>query len=194
MWWPHSWQRCSPTIRCPSCASSTPGADAALHSGADLAIVPRPPSSDLASCALAVLPIWAQVPIEDEWSARDSVSVGELAERELLVLTEGFRPRQLLDEAMAAAGLSYRRYIECTNAQVAQALAAAGRGVAVVSDDPRFSLSPVGLTGPAGAVRIHLYAAWDPQHHAATTLAALADRLAQFCVDRYGPGVRPIPG
>ncbi len=55
----------------------------------------------------------------------------------------------------------------------------------------RGGLVPVELNGPAGAVRIHLYAAWDPQHHAAPTLAALAARLAQFCVDRYGDAVRP---
>ncbi|GAB3238304.1 LysR family transcriptional regulator [Kineosporia babensis] len=167
------------------------GADAALRSGADLAIVARPPSPAQASQALAVLPIWAQIPAEDVWAGRKSVDVSELLERALLLLTEDFRPRQLLDEAVAAAGLSYHQPVECTNAQVAQALAAAGRGVAVVSDDPRFGLVPVGLTGPAGAVRIHLYAAWDPQHHAAPTLADLADRLARFCVDRYGDSVRP---
>lgn len=167
------------------------GADAALHSGADLAIVPRPPSRDLASRALAVLPIWAQIPADDAWADLPMVDVRELVERPLLLLTDDFRPRQLLDEAVAASGLSYSRTVECTNAQVAQALAAAGRGVAVVSDDPRFDLSPVGLRGPAGEIRIALYAAWDPQHHAAPTLAALADRLAAFCVERYGDDVRP---
>jgi DNA-binding transcriptional LysR family regulator len=167
------------------------GAEVALSSGADLAIVPRPPSPDLASRALAVLPIWAQVGADDAWAGRSLIDVAELVTRPLLLLTEEFRPRQLLDEAVAAAGLGYGPTIECTNAQVAQALAAAGRGVAVVSDDPRFDLSPIGLRGPAGEVRIRLYAAWNPQHHAAPALAELAERLARFCVDRYGVGVAP---
>ncbi|GLY27887.1 LysR family transcriptional regulator [Kineosporia sp. NBRC 101731] len=170
------------------------GADAALSSGADLAIVPRPPARHLASHALAVLPIWAQVRRDDPWAGRPTVDVGELAERALLLLTVDFRPRQLLDEALDGTGLSYREVIECTNARVAQALAAAGRGVAVVSDDPRFDLAPVAVTGPAGPVRISLYAAWDPHHHAATALAALAGRLAAFCAEQYGPDVVPASG
>lgn len=167
------------------------GAEAALSSGADLVIIPRPPSRDLASLALAVLPIWAQVPEDDVWAGRSLVDVAELVQRPLLLLTEEFRPRQLLDEAVAAAELSYEPAVESTSAQVAQALAAAGRGVAVVSDDPRFGLSSIGLRGPAGPVRIHLYAAWDPRHHAAPTLAGLAERLSRFCVERYGAGVTP---
>ncbi|GAB6901468.1 LysR family transcriptional regulator [Kineosporia succinea] len=165
------------------------GADAALHSGADLAIVPRPPARHLASRPLAVLPIWAQVRPDDQRAPGGTIGLADLVERPLLLLTEDFRPRQLLDEAVHAAGLSYRETIDCTNARVAQALAAAGRGVAVVSDDPRFDLVPLALPG----LRLHLYAAWDPRHHAATTLAELADRLAGFCVERYGPGVIPQP-
>ncbi|WP_246571468.1 LysR family transcriptional regulator [Kineosporia corallincola] len=167
------------------------GADVALHSGADLAIVTRPPARPLASLALAVLPVWAQVPAAHPLATRSTVDVGELAGHPLVLLTEDFRPRQLLDEAVAAAQVSYRETIDCTNAQVAQALAAAGRGVAVVSDDPRFGLTPLGLTGPGGPVRIHLYAAWDPRHHAEPTLAGLAGRLAAFCAEQYGSSVVP---
>lgn len=167
------------------------GAEAALASGADLAVVTRPPGRTLASRPLAALPIWAQVAADHPWAGRATIGVQELAEHPLLLLTDEFRPRRLLDEAAAAAGVGYRRTIECTNAQVAQALAAAGRGAAVVSDDPRFGLSPIAVTGPAGEVRIRLYAAWEPGHHAAGALAALADRIARFCALRYGPGVRP---
>jgi DNA-binding transcriptional LysR family regulator len=167
------------------------GTVAALRAGADLALVTRPPSRAVASRSLAVLPIWAYVAGGDEWARRGSVHVSELAARRLVLLTPDFRPRALLDAAMDDAGVGYGEVVEVTNAQVAQAVAAAGRGVAVVSDDPRFGLAPLHIEGPAGRVRIRLYAAWDPHHHAARTLADLADRLAAFCVELYGPEVAP---
>lgn len=167
------------------------GAVAALRAGADLAVVTRSPSRAVASRPLAVLPVWAYVRPDDEWAARGSVPVTELAGRRLVVLTPDLRPRTLLDAAMDAAGVGYGDHVEVGNAQVAQAIAAAGRGVAVVSDDPRFDLVPLRIDGPTGIVRIRLYAAWDPRHHAAPTLAAIADRLAAFCVERYGPEVAP---
>jgi DNA-binding transcriptional LysR family regulator len=167
------------------------GTLAALRAGADLAVVTRPPSRSLASRALAVLPVWAYVPPSDPWAARSEVSVTDLASRRLVLLTPDFRPRALLDAAIEAADVGYGEYVEVANAQVAQAIAAAGRGVAVVSDDPRFDLVPLRIAGPGGLVRIRLYAAWDPRHHAAATLAGLAERLARFCVERYGPEVAP---
>jgi len=165
------------------------GALAALTGGADLAIVTRPPGRALASRPLAVLPIWAYVSAEDVWAGRGQVDLAELVERDLVLMTESFRPRGLLDAAVEEAGLSYGTVLECTNAQVAQALAAAGRGVAVVSDDARFGLRPLGVLGPRGPLWISLFAAWDPRHHAADVLAGIADRLAAFCVDRYGEEV-----
>ncbi len=76
------------------------------------------------------------------------------------------------------------------------------RGVAVVSDDPRFDLQPLGIDGPTGPVSIRLYAAWHPDHHGAATIGRLAARLAAFCVARYGeqgdatatPGTAALPG
>jgi hypothetical protein len=40
-------------------------------------------------------------------------------------------------------------------------------------------------------LRIELFAAWEPSHHAATTLDELASRLRSFCVERYGADVAP---
>lgn len=162
------------------------GAQAAIAAGADVAIVHRPPSRALASLPLAVLPVLAYVRPGDPWASRGSVRLTELVARQLVLLSDDFRPRQLLDAALDREGLAYGTVLECTNAQVAQALAAAGRGVAVVSDDPRFDLVPLGIEGRGGAVHIRLYAAWDPRHHAAAAIEDLARRLADFCVERYG--------
>jgi DNA-binding transcriptional LysR family regulator len=80
---------------------------------------------------------------------------------------------------------------ETSSPQVAQALAAAGHGVAVVSDDPRYDLHPLGITTPDGPLHIDLYAAWDPAHYAVDVIASFADRLSRFCVDRYGAAAAP---
>jgi len=167
-------------------------AAAALRSGADLAIATHSPTSMVAWRLLAALPVLAYVCGSDPWADRSSVRVNELAGRRLILLPPSFRPRELLDEAMDSAGIGYGETIEVANAQVAQAVAATGRGVAVVSDDPRFGLVPLRIDGPGGQVKIRLYAAWDPLHPAAGALSNLADRLSAFCVTRYGAGVSPI--
>lgn len=165
------------------------GALAALHGGSDLAIVTEPPARGLAGRLMAVLPVWAYVCRDDPWADRTQVDVSELAERPLVLMTPEFTPRRLLDAAIEAAGVAYGEVVECTNAQVAQALAASGRGVAVVSDDPRFELTGLRVTGGGRPLRIRLYAAWEPHHHATATLDALAERLAAFIVAKYGPDV-----
>ncbi|MEO8095052.1 MAG: LysR family transcriptional regulator [Pseudolysinimonas sp.] len=163
----------------------------ALRHGADLAIVTESPQGPLASAPIAVLPVWAYVRKGHRWRNKQSIELSELREENLLILTQSFRPRQILEAALARAALDATRTTECSNPQVAQALAAAGRGVAVVSDDPRFDLHPLHVKAPDGPLRIHLYGAWEPTHHAATTLAELVGRLAQFCLDRYGAEVAP---
>ena len=81
--------------------------------------------------------------------------------------------------------------LEFGTPQVAQAVAAAGRGIAVVSDDPRFGLQRLDIIGKRGDLSIRLYAAWDREHHAAVAIEALARRLSDYCVSRHGPQVAP---
>lgn len=164
---------------------------AALRHGADLAIVTRVPPPTNRRRALAVLPLWAYVPPGHRWARHDSVGLDELAGERLVLLDPSLRPRQILDEALEAGGLAAPEVVECGNAQIAQALAAAGHGIAVVSDDPRFGLHPLRVTSARGPLRITLHAAWDPGHHATDALATIAERLRNFCRDRYGTDVVP---
>lgn len=163
----------------------------ALRRGADLAIVTEPPTAPLASAAVAVLPVWAYVNGDDPWSGRSEVGIADLSDRTVLALTRSYKPRQIFDSALEAAGLAAQTVIDCSNPQVAQALAAAGRGVAVVSDDPRFDLHPLEIVGRDGPLRIELFAAWESGHHAAATMIDLAARLREFCIVRYGADVAP---
>ena len=124
-------------------------------------------------------------------SSVGSVTVAELVNERLLLLTGDYSPRRVLDHWVDAAGLAYSSILEFGTPQVAQAVAAAGRGIAIVSDDPRFDLHPLDIIGPRGPLHIRLYAGWDHGHHAAATIEALARRLSDYCVERYGPQVAP---
>lgn len=157
-----------------------------LRRGVDLAVVTEPPPDLLVSAPIAVLPIWAYVRDDHRLHEQHAVTLGDLENETLLVLSKNFKPRQILDAAVERASGTIRQLIECSNPQVAQALAAAGRGVAVVSDDPRFDLHPLQIDGPDGALRIRLFAAWDKDHHAAETLGDLVCRLVAFVQARYG--------
>jgi DNA-binding transcriptional LysR family regulator len=163
----------------------------ALQSGADLAISTEQPPAGLAFQPVAVLPIWAYVPRGHRWAGRSSVTVAELVNERLLLLTGDYSPRRVLDHWVNQAGLTYSSVLEFGTPQVAQAVAAADRGIAIVSDDPRFDLYPLDIIGVRGALHIRLYAAWDREHHAATTIGAVARRLSDYCIERYGPQVAP---
>ena len=164
-----------------------PAALAELRKAADLAVVTAPPPRALRSRRVAALPVYAYVPRGHHWADRDQVLVDELATEQLILLDPRARTRRLLDEALVAGDIALDAVIECGNPQVAQALAAAGWGVAVVSDDPRFDLVSLRLTTPAGPLLIRLWAAWSPEHHAVDELTDLAARLTDFVGDRY-PG------
>ncbi|MGN6251550.1 MAG: LysR family transcriptional regulator [Marmoricola sp.] len=158
----------------------------ALTRGADLSIGTARPAPPYRSRPLAVLPVWAQVPAEHPWAGRRRVTLDEVAAAALLALPAAFTARQALDTALARHGTAATGLVEAPNGTVAQALAAAGRGVAVVSDDPRHGLValPIEL-GPGERLSVRLVTVWDGRHPAAPTLDAIARRLSAFVCERY---------
>lgn len=162
-----------------------------LGRGADLAIGTTPWPAPCDGVPLADLPVWAYVPADHPWSGRETVGLTELLGRTLLLQTPDYHPRQALDRAVERGRMAYGEVHEFTSAEVAQAVAASGRGIAVVSDDTRFGLRPLRVTSPSGIVRISLYAAWERNHYAAAVIEDIARRLAVFCVSRYGAQVSP---
>ena len=157
-----------------------------LRSRYDLAIVTTPPPAHLGSRRIAVLPVWAHVAPGSPLARGALLPVAALAEHRLLVLGDAARSRRVLDEGLVAAGVAAPELLECSSPHVAQALAAAGRGVAVLSDDPRFGLVPLRIATRDGHLTLTLHAAWDAAHSAALELARLAERLSEFCAERYG--------
>jgi DNA-binding transcriptional LysR family regulator len=159
-----------------------------LEAGADLAIGTQRPHGPFVARNLAVLPVWAYVRDSDRWSDRAVVPVGELLQREIIGLPTTFTAREVLDAAVSSIGGSFSTFVEAANGTIAQALAAAGRGVAVVSDDPRFDLVPLGVDLDGRRLSITLFAAWDSRSIAAPSMEQLADRLGDWVARRYGSG------
>ncbi len=161
-----------------------------LAGGADLGISSVPPPRALAGRLIVHFPIWAYVRPEHRWARRRNISVRELAREPLLVLGEGHGTRRQLDAAMSDAGVSYGVVAETNVPQVAQALAAAGRGVAVVSDDARYGLHGVRIRPAGGSqeLRVPLFGAWDESHYAAGAIAELVTGLARYAESRYVVG------
>ena len=162
-----------------------------LGTGADLAIGTQRPPADYSWLPLALLPVWAYVPASDPWADRERVGLAELVERPLVVLPATYTAREALEVAVATSGVSFSARVEAGNGTIAQALAASGRGVAVVSDDPRYGLKPLGVQVDGGLLSIRLVAAWDPRGVAAQTVEGLIVRLRDWVARQYGGTLVP---
>ncbi|WP_328630644.1 hypothetical protein [Streptomyces sp. NBC_00356] len=66
----------------------------------------------------------------------------------------------------------------------AQALAAAGRGVCLVTDHARFDLTELVVNAPEGALTVPLYAGWDRSHYACDAIRSYVEGLRAYCEER----------
>lgn len=151
----------------------------------DMVVAPVRWPQSVPSLHLANLPVWAFVPRGHRWATRETVTLEELSRQTLILPTMRFKARRVLDAALDQAQLGAAEVLETPHAQVAQALTAAGRGIAVLTDDPRYELCPLRILHRGEPLQIHLHAAWRAEHHAHSTLELLADRLRYFCQARY---------
>ncbi|WP_211247544.1 LysR family transcriptional regulator [Cryptosporangium arvum] len=170
--------------------------DDALRRGADLVITAEPPDRRRSFHPLPPLPVWAYVPpghalappgplgaaaATGPGGPGGSLDAAALVGEALILLPAGHPARDAFDRAIGVPAT-----IEASNGTVAQALAAAGRGVAVVSDDPRYDLVPLAVVATDGTpVSVRLACAWDPGHPAAPALAGLAARIERYVVRHY---------
>jgi DNA-binding transcriptional LysR family regulator len=168
--------------------ASPTGAYRALGTDADFAISPAPPIGSLAHLRLGAVPLQASVAREHPWAraGRERVSLPELLEHRLFLLSEENTSRVVLDLAVGQAGLRYVEVEECAVARIAQAHAVAGHGVCVVTDYPRFGAHVVTIDDPRAPetpLHLSLSAAWDRGHFAAATIEALAARIKLFLAE-----------
>jgi DNA-binding transcriptional LysR family regulator len=156
---------------------------AVLSGDADLGVAMGPPPGELESRAIGTFSVWAQIPLEHRWADRSSVTIEELVSEPLVLLTPEHGTRRLFDQAVNDAALKYRMVAEAVVSEVVQTLAAGALGVAVVSDDQRYGLHSMAIETAGHDLRFELFAAWDPTHFAAPTIADWAERLARFTVE-----------
>ncbi|MEU4838530.1 LysR family transcriptional regulator [Nocardia testacea] len=157
-----------------------------LARGADLVITPEGPGPDFTRLRLAELPVWAYVTGAHHWAGRRWISIAELVDQPLVLVPPDFAARRALNSAVLDSGSNYTETIEAANGTIAQALAAARRGIAVVTDDPRFDLVPLAVRTDRSLLRIPLDMWWDSSHPGSQTLCGIAERLREFIAERYG--------
>lgn len=148
-----------------------------MSSDADLGVSTTPAPAPLESAFLGRTPIIAQVPTGHRWAARSAVDLAELVTEPLVVLPRSHVARLVVDEAVSRAGLTPAGIDESGSSAFAQALAARGRGVCLVTDDARFGLRELIVHGPEGPLTVPLFAGWDASHYARSAIRALVDGL-----------------
>ena len=159
---------------------------AAIERGdADVAVGTRIPPAELQSMVLGHAYLWAQMPKDHPLAARQSIPIAELTREPLIVMSRALGVRQMLDSAAARAGLSFTAAVETTSPSLAQALAAAGRGICVLSDDPHYDLAAVPISAPGGDLIITLFGVWDRMHYASARIASCLEELSAFNAELY---------
>ena len=157
------------------------------RSEVDLAISANIPPRSAASLAVARFPIWAQVPMTHPWVALDAVPLRTVLAEPLIMLDATHGTRRTFDDVVGATNGSYELAVEVTVPRIAQALAAAGVGAAIVTDDPTYDLRGVLVLGPAGPLEITLHASWNATNYAAGSVRRFVGELRDFCTEQIPP-------
>ncbi|MBX3093696.1 MAG: LysR family transcriptional regulator [Cryobacterium sp.] len=159
---------------------------------ADFAVGTRIPPAELAYRVMGHAYLWAQVPPTHPFADRDSVSMSELVAEPILTMSPAHGVRQMFDTAVATAGLTYTAATETESPSTAQALAAAGRGVCVLSDDARYGLRSIPIRVRDQDLVITLFGVWEPLHYAAEQIATTLDELGAFIAELYPQAVNSL--
>lgn len=158
----------------------------------------EPPSKDLAWRALTAVPLRAYVSRDHPW-ARDgktAVTVAELLRGNLILPVPEDPTRGTLDRAVAAAGLAYGTGTTEDNPwpPLRQALAASGRGIAVMTDLRQFDSHAALVTDPHGnPLQLALHACWNHAHYAAAAIETFVTRLETFAATTVHDAAWRIP-
>ena len=155
-----------------------------LAGRADVGISSGPPPAELESRSVGRFPVYAYVKAGHALDVGPSVELAELEPYPLILLETSHGTRRLFDLAVAAEGLSYHLAFEAPVPQVAQALAASGRGIAIVTDDPRYGLRPLRIFVRGTELMIPLVGAWSGSHFAAPVIDGWVGALAGFAAKR----------
>ncbi|MEU9482459.1 LysR family transcriptional regulator substrate-binding protein [Streptomyces decoyicus] len=111
-------------------------ADTVSSGQADLGFSSHPGATDLEVGLVVRFPVFAQVPAEHPWAGRPTVPLTELVREPLIVPTLAYSARRVLDDHLSrmSGPLGRQSVQEMDLPRAAQALAARGQGVAIVTD------------------------------------------------------------
>ena len=96
--------------------------------------LPGPAPTGIEAEVVAEVPLVAVIDPTDPLSARQTITLEELARRPLITLPPGTGLRAVIDQACARAGLQPRVAFEASDPQVLAELAGRGLGVAIVTE------------------------------------------------------------
>lgn len=153
-----------------------------LTEGVDLAVNTSRPPAHLVSRRLLACGILVQDLNPDQFEdvPGQGVELSALAGRPLLMPGFGSAIERTVLDAAEEAGLPLNTAKTTSNGTLAQALAAAGQGSALVIEHPQFGLKNSPLFHNGKPLMVTLYAAWEPDHYATEELAALAKKLGEW--------------
>ncbi|MFI0822521.1 LysR family transcriptional regulator [Streptomyces sp. NPDC021098] len=158
--------------------------DVAATRGADLGVSTAVPRPGWRRCPISSAVIWAHVPPGHELAARPEIDIAELVRHPLIVLTPNSAARQLLDQETAQAGRPLADPLVVRHPAIAAALVVAGRGIAVLTDDPGPDVVAIPIRGASELLQVPLYAGWDPDNPRARLVEEVALDLGAFFASR----------
>ena len=164
--------------------------DLLARGDADFAVGTRVPPAEFRSEVIGYAYLWAQVHPGHPFAHLPSVPLELLVREPLIVMSSAHGVRQMFDNAVTTAGLSYTPAVETESLSLALALAAAGRGVCILSDDSRYGLRTVPIHAPDGDLAITLYGVWDDKHYAGARIQHWLSDLGEFVAELYPQGRR----
>lgn len=162
--------------------------DALLH-GADFAVSPAAPAAGLDAVHVGSIPVKAYVAAGHPW-ARDGIReipLAELCREQAILPSHQSVSRHLVDHALNQGQLRFARVSECDDGQTIMALAAAGHGTGITTDQPMYGAHPLrilvdrpGSSTAREALTLPLHVAWMPGHFAEETIRSMAARIRGF--------------
>lgn len=154
----------------------------ALQAGEmDLAISSWPVPERFATRVLTRPQVWAYVPREHHLARRRNIEVRELVGEQLIVLEPEHGTRRLFDEAAIGSSATYQPHLVTNLPIIAMALAAAGHGVAIVTDEPRFGLHRVAVRIRRVPLRLTMLVAWDANRYSSLAVERFVEIFVSYC-------------
>jgi len=160
------------------------------HGGLHLAVGMLRGAEHLASRLLYPLRVLAVMSRGHRLASRRGLTIDDIAREPLLILASGFQTRQLFDEACQGREADLRIVLESQSPQSLIALAAAGRGLAIVPSVVPLARARVAIVGlvhrerPLGSWGQVI---WHPQRYLPPYGEAFIDTLVRYTKRSY-PG------